>query len=286
MNPILVTGASGELGRCILTELSKFSPDGEVFGLVRTPGDAQTLSDAGLLSRLGSCDDATSLKEAFKGIGRLLLVSADAPVLRAGRNARVIAAAREAGVTYITYISFLNAERSPLRIAAAHADTEAVLAQSGIRHAILRAGWFLENLTCRLPRDLASGRHSGTSGKGRLSLASRCDYAAAAAVTILNCEFAGQVYELAGDSAVSREEYTDLLSELSGREVKYRHLTRKEYRKTLQKCGMTPEAAELFADSEAGARKGWLQSDTGHLSRLTGRPTRTVEELLRIELAK
>ncbi|GGA93627.1 NAD(P)H-binding protein [Allosediminivita pacifica] len=286
MNPILVTGASGELGRCILKELSKFSPDGEVFGLVRTPGDAQALSAAGLLSRIGSCDDPASLRVALEGVGRLLLVSPEAPVLRAGRNARVIAAAREAGVTYITYISFLNADRSPLRIAAAHAETEAMLAQSGIHHAILRTGWFLENLTCRLQKDLASGRHPGTSGKGRLSLASRSDYAAAAAVTILNSEFAGQVYELAGDSAISREEYTDLLSELSGREVKYRHLTRKEYGKFLRKGGMTPETSELFADCEAGARKGWLRSDTGHLSRLIGRPTRTAEELLRIELAK
>ncbi len=286
MNPILVTGANGHLGRCVLEELSRFSPDGDVFGLAETAAEATELESCGLRARLWDRSAPESLCAALSGIRRMILAPTEPFDTRVASNRTLIDAARAGGIRYIAYPSFLHADRSPLRVAHCHRATEAALAASGIEHTVLRNGWYSEMLLHSLDRDLARGRHAGTSGKARLSVAPLRDYAAAAAVAILNGEFAGRVYELAGDKAISRAEYAAILSKVSGREVTYRHLTRREYTERLVRNGMPKPKAEMVADGEVNARKGWLESDSRQLSRLIGRPTMPISETLRAALSE
>lgn len=92
---------------------------------------------------------------------------------------------------FIAYTSILHADRSHLALAAEHLATEKALAASGIPHALLRNGWYLENYTAQLPGALAHG-FAGSAGDGRIAAAARADFAAAAAAVLTQPNQAGQ----------------------------------------------------------------------------------------------
>lgn len=152
--------------------------------------------------------DPQSLDQAFAGVGRVLLVSSNAVGERVPQHRNVIAAAKRAGVDLLAYTSVLHADTSTLSLAPEHVTTEALLRDSGVPHVLLRNGWYTENYTGSIAAEVAHGAVIGSAGEGRISAATRADYAeAAAAVLAADTPQAGKVYELAGDTAFTMAEY-------------------------------------------------------------------------------
>ncbi len=113
----------------------------------------------------------------------------------------------------------------------------------------------------------------GSTGAGRVSAASRADYAAAAAKVLLDGAMGERILELAGDEGFTLSDYAATLAEVSGRPVIYRHLPEDDFRSALQGMGLPAAVAGMVADSSAGAAAGALFDDGRALSRLIGRPT-------------
>src|SRR3546814_16645822 len=78
-------------------------------------------------------------------------------------------------------LSILHADTNPLDLAVEHRATEALIASSGLRHALLRNGWYTENYTMSAGAEIEHGAVIGSAGDGRISAATRAEYAAAAA---------------------------------------------------------------------------------------------------------
>lgn len=281
----MVTGANGQLGKLVLAHLRRLVPADQILGLVRREEDAVALRAEGLGARLGDYEDPASLTEALQGVKRLLLISGSQIGRRSVQHANVIAAAKAAGVEFIAYTSLLDAAQSGLALAAEHRDTEAALVESGIPYAILRNGWYSENLLAGLPNDLAMGKHFGAAADGRFSTAPRHDYAEAAALVLSAAGHEGRVYELAGDSSVSLAELAGLITAAAGKEVVYVDLPEADYAAALVGAGLPEGFAKILADSDAWAAKGALQSDSKDLSTLLGHPTEPMEATLRRALA-
>src|SRR5690606_22122822 len=131
----------------------------------------------------------------------------------------VINAAKAAGVKFIAYTSLLHADKSPLGLADEHVATEKALADSGIPYALLRNGWYTENYLASAPPAIEHGVFIGAAGDGKIAAATRADYAAAAATVIAQDGHAGNVYELAGDSAWTLSDLAAELSKQSGKPV-------------------------------------------------------------------
>ena len=131
----------------------------------------------------------------------------------------------------------------------------------------------MENYTSQIPAALENGVIIGAAGEGRLSGATRADYAAAAAAVLTDDAHAGQVFELGGDEAFTMAEYAAVLSAASGKSVVYEDMPTDQYAKTLVGFGLPEAAAAVYADADAGVGRGDLFVDTGDLSRLIGRPT-------------
>jgi NAD(P)H dehydrogenase (quinone) len=131
----------------------------------------------------------------------MLLISASEVGRRAAQHGNVIEAAKNAGVTRIVYTSLLHADTSPLSLAGEHRATEAALKESGLPCTILRNGWYTENYTARIPWAFARGTLIGAADGGKISSATRADYAVAAVVVLTDDGHAGATYELAGDEA-------------------------------------------------------------------------------------
>lgn len=275
---IVVTGASGQLGRLVVAELATLAPNAHVIGLVRDPARAADLAKQGVELRTADYTDPASLRAALRGAERVLLISSSEVGQRAAQHRNVIDAAKAEGVKFIAYTSILRADTNPMALAAEHLATETYLRASGIPFALLRNGWYTENYTAYVAAALAHGAVLGAARDGRISAAARADYAAAAARVIAGDpqREAGKVYELAGDEAFTLAQYAAELARQSGKTVVYRDLPEAEYKAALQGAGLPEAFATVLADSDTRAAKGALHDDGHALSRLIGRPTQSL----------
>lgn len=277
---IVVTGASGQLGHLVIRELLKQIPPSQIAAAVRTLSKAQDLAALGIQLREADYDRPETLDLAFAGADKILLISANEVGRRFPQHKAVIDAAKRAGVRLIAYTSILRADSSPLPLAAEHKATEAYLKESGIPHVLLRNGWYTENYTASVPAALQFGAVFGSAGEGRIASAARGDYAAAAAQALVLPGQAGKVYELAGDGAYTLEEFAAEIGHQTGKTITYQNLPEAEYRKALLGAGLPDGLATLLAESDTGASKGGLFDDSKALSRLIGRPTTPMAEVV------
>jgi len=282
---ILVTGATGQLGNLIVNNLIKRgTPANQIVAAVRSPEKAQLLTEQGVVVRKADYSDPASLNAAFEGVKRVVLVSSSEVGQRFPQHKNVIDAAKQAGVELLAYTSLLNAQTSPLALAQEHVQTENALAESGLPFALLRNGWYSENYTASIGMALEHGAVLGSAGEGKYATATRQDYAEAAAVVIASENQAGKTYELAGDQAYTLAEYAAAISEVSGKTVIYQDLPTEEYTKILVGAGLPEGFAAILADSDVGASKGALYSDSKDLSSLIGRPTTPITESIKAAL--
>ncbi|OWY80096.1 SDR family oxidoreductase [Rhodococcus sp. BUPNP1] len=277
---IAVTGAAGHLGRLTITALrTRGIAAGDIIAVVRDAAKAADLAADGVQVRVADYADAAAVREALAGVDKLLLVSGSEVGQRLPQHTNIIDAAKATGVAFIAYTSILHAATSPLILAGEHKATEELLAASGIEHALLRNGWYWENYDNSVTAAAATGALFGSAGTGRVAGAARKDYAEAAAAVLTTEGHAGAVYELGGQ----RLTYTDLaevLSGIVGVPVTYKDLPKEEYATILENTGVPAQFTAVLADSDAGIAVGALDTDSGDLERLIGRPATPAAEAI------
>lgn len=280
--PIVVTGATGRLGRLTVEALLRRGiPAADIIATGRDIAGIKDLADRGITVRRADFADTDGLAEAFAGADRLLLISASVPVgERVANHRRVIDAAASAGVSLVAYTSTTQADTATTVIGATHGETEAYLRDRGIPSVLLRNSWYLENYTSQLPQILQNGAVVGAAGEGRISAASRADYAEAAAVVLTTEGHAGAVYELGGDESFTLTELAAAISAAAGTQVAYADLPVTGFAQALAAAGLPSELAEVLADADRGMNRGEMYTDSGDLRRLIGRPPVTLAEAL------
>ncbi|BBE51292.1 Quinone oxidoreductase 2 [Ferriphaselus amnicola] len=270
---IVVTGATGQLGRLVIAALLKRIPATDIVAAVRNEDKAQDIAALGVRVRQADYSQPASWDAALQGADKLLLISSNEIGQRTQQHRNVIDAAQRAGVKLLAYTSVLRADTSPLGLAAEHLATETLLRTSGIPFVLLRNGWYTENYTAGIPTALSLGSVYGCAGGGRIASAARADYAEAAAVVLTTEDQAGKTYELAGDSAYTLSEFAAEVSRQSGKAIGYVDLPEAEYKKALLGAGLPEFLAELLANSDTGVAQGALFDGGGQLGRLIGRAT-------------
>jgi len=267
---IAITGATGQLGRLVISQLLAKVPADRVLGIVRSPSKA---ADLGVAARAADYAHPETLTAALAGVETLLLISSSEIGQRQVQHRNVITAAKAAGVERIVYTSLLHADTSALSLAAEHLDTETALKASGLPYTILRNGWYSENYTGAIAGAVAAGAYIGTAGQGRISAAARADYAAAAVAVLTTVGHENKTYELAGDEAFTLSDLAAELSRQVGRAIPYDNLPEADYAAALVGFGLPDGIAHAIAGWGIGASNGALFEDGRQLSRLIGRPT-------------
>jgi NAD(P)H dehydrogenase (quinone) len=279
---LLVTAASGHLGRLVVEALlDAGTPATEIVATSRRPQSLSDLADRGVQVRRADYDDSASLDDALSGVDRLLLVSGTDTGRRVAQHRNVVEAAQRAGVSLLAYTSIVHAPTSDLILAQEHRETEEVILTSGIPSVFLRNSWYLENYTGQVAGLLERGLLLGAAGDGRVSAATRADFAAAAAAVLTGEGHEGRAYELGGDESFTLAEFAAAVSRVGGREVVYEDLSEAELTQALVAAGLPEPYAAALADGDRGIRAGALFTDSGDLSRLIGRRTTSVEQAVR-----
>ena len=283
---IVVTGASGQLGRLVIESLLKKRPASEVIAAARDPARIQDLASRGVQVRLADYNRPETLPAAFKGATRVLLVSGSEVGKRVAQHQAVIDAAKRAGVGLFAYTSILRGDKSPLPLAEEHKETERRIKDSGLPWVLLRNGWYIENHLMGIPTALQFGAIMGCAGDGRFSSAARADYAEAAAAVLTGPIQEPRALELAGDTSFTLSDLAAEISRHSGKTVTYQNMPEAGYKAALIGAGLPEPVAGLLATCDTGAAQGGLFDDGRELSRLIGRPTGTMPVLVKAALSK
>ncbi|MET1018199.1 MAG: SDR family oxidoreductase [Leifsonia flava] len=271
---IVVTGATGSLGRLIIEHLLARGVEPEqIVGAGRNPARLAELDATGIRTAVIDYSDPTTLDAAFAGAATLMLVSGSEVGQRVAQHGNAITAAKAAGISRIVYTSAPKADTSDLVLAPEHKATEELIRASGIPFTILRNGWYTENYAGTVEQARATGVYLASTGEGRVASASRTDYAEAAAVVLTEAGHLGAVYELSGDAAWDGHEFASAVSAVTGREVVYTPVSPDEHIAALTGAGLDEGTAGFVVALDQNTRDGLLGETTGDLARLIGRPT-------------
>ncbi|MFF3165192.1 SDR family oxidoreductase [Streptomyces sp. NPDC003273] len=274
---IVVTGATGHLGRHVVEQLLEKVPAGEITAVVRDEAKAAGLAARGVRIAVADYNAPETFDGLFAAGDKVLLISGNEfDKGRVQQHRVVIDAARAAGVALLAYTSAPGTLKAAL--ADDHRATEKALLAAGLPYSLLRNGWYHENYTENLGPVLEHGAVVQAAGDGRVSSASRADYAAAAVAVLTGEGHENSTYELGGDEAWGFAEYAAELSRQTGREIAYTPVPVETLESVLTGAGLPGPLAAVLAGVDASIAKGELVVPGGDLSRLAGRPTTPLAE--------
>jgi NAD(P)H dehydrogenase (quinone) len=271
---IVVTGATGQLGRLIVEHLiNRGVAPAEITAVGRNAARLAELAETGVATAVIDYADPATLAAAFAGADVLMLVSGSEVGQRVEQHTNAITAAVEAGVGRIVYTSAARADTSALILAPEHKATEEALRASGVPFTILRNGWYTENYVAAVQQARENGVYLTSAGDGRVASASRTDYAEAAAVVLTTPGHENTAYELSGDVAWTGTDMADALTTVVGRPVVFTSVTPDEHTAILISAGLDDGTAGFVVALDGNIRDGDLAGGTTELATLIGRPT-------------
>lgn len=286
MSKILVTGATGTIGRQVALALAR---DGApVRAAVRDPAKAADLAKAGVELVTLDLSLPSSVAAALAGVERLFLltpfVEHPMPMIEA-----TLAAARDAGVRHIVRMSAAGADpSSPFGLAREHGEIEEAVKRSGMGWTILQPTFFMDNFVNygAAQTITASGQFYGASGAGKTSYVSSADVGAVAAKILQDpATHAGQTYVVTGGEAVSDAEVATIIGELRGKPVTYVDLTPEQQRAALEQQGAPPWMIDGFLGLEGVKRAGWAAGISPVVQEIAGRAPETFRSFVQRHLA-
>jgi NAD(P)H dehydrogenase (quinone) len=278
---IVVTGATGKLGGLVVDQLlERGVPADEIVAAGRNADRLKHHEDRGVRTATMDYDDSDSLRQAFAGADKLLLVSGSQTGQRIRQHGNAVTAAKDVGVGLVAYTSIVRADSSTLLLAAEHRATENMLRAAQLPFVFLRHSWYMENYTGQMPVYLDQGAILGCADEGRVSAATHADLAAAAAVVLSTDGHERAAYELGGDDAFTMSELAAEMTRQTGKTVEYRDFSVDAYTELLVQNGVPRGDAAIIADGDRGVAAGELLVETGDLSRLIGRSAERLHEAI------
>lgn len=291
----LITGASGGVGRAAAQRLIGAVPPDQVILTTRTPDKLRDLADRGAQVRFADFDDPESLKDAFAGATRMLLVSTARVGSRVGQHVNAIDAAVAVGVEYIAYTSVVGAgdPDNPAIVTRDHAATEKHLRESGLRWNALRDSQYAEALAqYAAPFAIMTGVWHSCEADGRIALVARDDCVDCAVGLLLGRGEDNRHYDISGPELLSYREIAAEVARISGRPIEFVTVTDEERFAQLDAMGIPRESS----DDMSGSPIPWNSEDMvsfsraireGHMSTigdavqvLTGRQPRSMRSVL------
>jgi len=283
-NPhLLVTGASGHLGRRVLELLLEANVPNLV-AATRSPEKLDDLKARGVEIRSADFSDLASLSKAFAGIDRLLLISTDVidgKDTRLKQHQNAVTAAEAAGVKHVVYTSLAHADSSPVLFAPDHAGTEVALANSTLPGwTVLRNNVYLEFQISSIAMAYQLGGLFKAAGDGKTAYVSREDCARAAAAA-LSSDFSGKrILEITGAEAVTQAELAAIASSVTGQTLNYVPVELEAVIQGMVGAGLPRPVAETYASFDTAIKVGNLAEVTNAVEELTGKKPNGIREFL------
>lgn len=280
---ILITGATGNLGKATLEFLLKKIPASSIAAMARQPEKLAELKARGVEVRRGDYKDPASLLNAFRGIDTLFLVSSSDLTDRSTQHINAINAAKQSGVKHIVFTSFQRKtdSGSPIQfLAQSYIDSEKHLKASGVTYTILKNGLYADVLPMFLGQTVLDTGIFFPAGTTKSAYTSRNDMAEAAAAVLAGTGHENKEYELATEENVNFNDIASMLSELSGKTVGYVDPAKEVFIDALKNAGVPEGMIGMAAGFAEAIKLGEFASGKTDLQRLLGHSPATMKESL------
>ena len=285
MSKILVTGATGELGKAVVRALLTRTEAENVIALVRTPEKADELKTLGVETREGDYDNFDSLVKAFTGIDKLYFVSGNDLEARIQQHETVVKAAKEADVKHVVYSSFARkneTDSSPIALVAkGHFVAEEALKASGLTYTILKHNLYMEVLPLFFGEQVLENGIYLPAGEGKTGFVSRLDMAETGAAVLTTEGHENKEYEITAAKAYSMQEIADLLSEISGKAVAYTSPSPEEFTETLKGFGLPEPIIGMTLGFALAIAQNDLDQTSDIVEKLSGKTTTSMKDFLK-----
>lgn len=281
---IAITGATGQLGNLVIEQLLQLTAAQNIVALVRKIDKAEHFKVQGIEPREFDYDRPETLVPALLGIDKLLLISANEIGRRTPQHQAVIDAAKVAGIPYLAYTSLLRADTSPLGLAQEHRETEKLIQDSGITYTFLRNNWYSENYLADVAHTIEIGTLFGAAQDGRISSASRIDYAEAAAKVLTSTGHENKTYELAGSESFSLSDLATFIGQAVNKDIIYQNLSAEEYTQGLTQAGLPAGLVDVIVDADIQTIQGAMYTDSKDLEQLIGHKTTSIQDSIKAAL--
>src|SRR4051794_33613536 len=184
---LLVTGANGKLGRLIVEDVLRRAPDAPLAVSVRDAAAAADLAERGVDVRQADYHDLESVRAAFAGADRLLLMPTPTPdpEARVAEMLRVARAAAEAGVKHVVYPGASEVDGLDVPLLSAHARVFEGIAATGVATTHLRHNIYAEVIAGEVAGAIAAGELAAPVDGARVAPVLREDLAPAIATVLL-----------------------------------------------------------------------------------------------------
>lgn len=278
MTTIAVTGATGGVGGRLARRLADAGLEQRL--IVRDDTRAPRLHLAEV--RVAEYRDVDASTRALDGVDVLFMVSASESVDRVEEHRAFVSAAEAAGVQHVVYTSFFAAAPdSVFTLGRDHWATEAFLREAGMATTFLRDNLYTDFLPLLAGDD---GVVRGPAADGRLSSVTRDDVAAMAFAAVTNPEaHAGAVYDLTGPESLSLDEATRIISEVTGRTLRYQDETLDEAYASRAHYGAPDWQVEAWVSTYTAIASGELAPVSDDIPRVLGRPAQSLRQFLEAE---
>ncbi len=295
MSKILITGASGQYGRAATDRLIAQGRAADLILMTRTPAKLADRAAQGCTVRYGDYDKPETLAEAVKGAGRMLLISGTRVGARVVQHKAAIDAAVAGGVRHILYTSFIGIDdpKNPAEVRHDHIETERLIKASGMAWTMLRDAHYADAMIIMAgPGMMASKSWPHNWGDGREAMVWRDDCVASAVAVLTGEGHEGQTYDITGPELQTCAELAALVSEVTGIPIASVPLSDDgQYgmfdamgipRRPVddQAVGGIPWNSDDMVSFGVAIREGFLELCTGDVERLTGRPARSVRQMV------
>jgi NAD(P)H dehydrogenase (quinone) len=276
---ILVTGATGHLGKLTIDFLLKKQSSDTIAALVRDTAKAKDLT---VQLRKGDYFDYPAMVAAFKGVDTLVLVSSGSLEDRLTQHNNAINAAKESGVKHIVYTSMMNtSEKSKFTAGIDHLHTEASLKKSGIPYTVLRNTFYAEVVTMLAGDALTSGNWYFAGGTAKANFASRKDMAEALAnVAADPSAHKDKIYEIASGKTYSLAEVAGFISKITGKPFTYTAISQEDQAAGMKQAGVPEVVIGLIGSIAETISSGELDLVYPALEDLLKRKPLGLEEAL------
>ncbi|KAF1332136.1 Nucleoside-diphosphate sugar epimerase, partial [Globisporangium splendens] len=281
---LLVTGASGNLGRLVVRHLLhtlNIEPSRIVAGS-RNPDKLKEFADLGVQTRRVDFNDETSIKAAAQGVDRVLVISGDDIFGRLEGHKTAVRAFEAAGVKHILYTSLQEADDSVALVAEDHRETERAIRESKIPgHTFLRNGLYFEVALGNISGASKSGQWFSAAKDGKLAAIARDDVARAAAYALASDSTENKVYEITGSEAFTIDEIVAQISKTIEKPIQVVQVSAEDLAKGIAVATGLPEGlATVYASFDTSTAQGFCATATNHYKQLTGVEPQTHEAWL------
>ena len=272
-NTILVTGATGTVGREVVIQLS-------IMDDVRVRAGVHSIIKGENLKRLPDVEvvemdfkDRDSLHAAFTHVDKVFLITPFSND-QVEMAKTLIDEARAAGVKHIVKLSVIKADAVPeTMIGRWHREVEKYIEDSGIAYTFLRPSSFMQNFA---NYDAASikndGRFYHTTGNGQVSYIDVRDIAAVAVEALTGSGHEGKTYELTGPEALSNQEAAEIIGEATGSQVEFVDVPEEAARNSMLQQHMPEWMVDAMLELEQGYKQNRFSETTDTVEQLAGRP--------------